>query len=127
MQVRAVDFIGIPVAEIGPAKEFYGGHLGLRQTSGFEGWAEYEAGNVTIALIQVGAEAIAARGAAGPEGTVGVALAVPDVRAAVEELRQKGVQIVQETADYPPCFMATLADPSGNYVWLHQRKDGTAG
>lgn len=127
MQVRAVDFIGVPVADMDAAKEFYGGHLGLRQTSGSEGWSEYEAGNVTISLIHVGAEVIAARGAQDPLGMGGVALAVPDVRAALEELRQKGVQIVQETVEYPPCFMATLADPSGNYVWLHQRKDGTAG
>jgi hypothetical protein len=27
----------------------------------------------------------------------------------------------------PVCFMGLIADPDGNLIFLHQRKDGTAG
>ena len=128
MHVRAVDFVGIAVSDVAAAKEFYGGLLGLPVVSEFgDSWIEYDAGNVTLALIGADAAAVAKRLEAGPDAAIGVALAVPDVAAAVEELRQKGVPITVEATEFPPCFMATVQDPSGNWVWLHQRKDGTAG
>ena len=128
MQVRAVDFIGIPVKDIPSSQAFYGETLGLTPSGSFgETWAEYDAGGTTLALIKVDAETIDAAHSGGPYGTTGVALAVPDVAAAVEELRGKGVPIAFETAEYPPCFMAVVQDPSGNWLFLHQRKDGTAG
>ena len=128
MQVRGVDFVGIAVSDMAAAKEFYGGVLGLRPAGEFgDAWAEYEAGNVTLGLIKADAAAIAKRLAAGPDATIGVAIAVPHVAAAVAELREKGVPITTDTVEFPPCFMATVQDPSGNWIWLHQRKDGTAG
>lgn len=128
MQARGVDFVGIAVSDIKAAREFYGGMLGLAPTGSFgDRWAEYDAGNVTLSLIQAHAEAITRRLAGGMDAAVGVAIAVPNVSEAVEELRQKGVQIALEPTEFPPCFLATIQDPSGNWVWLHQRKDGTAG
>ena len=128
MHPRGVDFVGIAVADIGAAKEFYGGKLGLGYLGDFgERWAEYDAGNVTLALIETDAEGIRQRLAAGPEAAIGVAIAVDDVEAAVAELRREGVPVAVEPTEFSPCFMATVQDPSGNWVWLHQRKDGTAG
>lgn len=127
MQVRGIDFIGIAVSDIEAAKGFYGDLLGLPCTGGFgDNWVEYDAGNVSLALIKGEAEAIAKRVEAGPYAAIGVAVAVPDVAKAIEELRQKGVEIVTEATEFPPCFTAMVRDPSGNWVWLHQRKDGTA-
>jgi len=128
MQPRGVDFIGVAVSDIAAARTFYGEVLGLRAIGGFgEHWAEFDAGNVTIALIAADAEAIAQRLAAGPQAAVGVAIAVADVATAVEELRGRGVPIAIEATEFPPCHMAVVRDPTGNWVWLHQRKDGTAG
>ncbi len=125
MQPRGVDFIGIAVSDIQAAKAFYGGVLGLSPAGAFgEHWAEYDAGNVTLSLIEADADAIAKRLAAGPEAAIGVAIAVEDVQAAVDELRAKGVPITVGATEFPPCYMATVRDPSGNWVWLHQRKDG---
>jgi predicted enzyme related to lactoylglutathione lyase len=47
--------------------------------------------------------------------------AVDDAKAAVAELRTKGLQItdVEET---PVCFMAFAQDPDGNGFAIHQRK-----
>lgn len=128
MQPRGVDFIGVAVSDIAAARAFYGEVLGLRATGEFgEHWAEFDAGTVTIALIAADAEAIAQRLAAGPQAAVGVAIAVADVASAVEELRGKGVPVAVEATEFPNCYMAVVRDPTGNWVWLHQRKDGTAG
>lgn len=128
MQVRGIDFVGIAVSDLEAAKGFYGGLLGLKHTSDFgsDHWLEYDAGNITLALIKGDAEAIARRVEAGPFAQIGVAVAVPDVAAAIEELRAAGVTISMDAREFPPCFTAMVQDPSGNHVWLHQRKDGTA-
>jgi predicted enzyme related to lactoylglutathione lyase len=49
------------------------------------------------------------------------------VRAAVAELRGKGVAVLSEPYETGICFLATIADPDGNRLILHQRKDGSAG
>ena len=45
--------------------------------------------------------------------------------AAVEELRAKGVEVLLEP--WETRDKAYVADPFGNPICLHQRKDGTAG
>jgi predicted enzyme related to lactoylglutathione lyase len=62
-----------------------------------------------------------------PGGNATIALAVEDVWAAVEELRAKGVPVLMEPVESPVCYQASVQDPDGNQLILHQRKDGTAG
>jgi predicted enzyme related to lactoylglutathione lyase len=81
------------------------------------GYMELDAGGVAIGLV--------AMPQTHPNGIV--ALAVDHVGEAVEELRGKGVKIAMETIESPVCWMAVVADPDGNQVLLHQRKDGTFG
>jgi len=123
MQVRAVDFIGVAVPDMAQAQAFYRDGLGLAVLFESDGWSEYDAGNVAVALYK---HEDAAQGAPSLRNAV-VAFAVPDIRAAVEDVRQRGLSVVQEVEEYEPCFMATVHDPFGNAVMLHQRKDGTAG
>lgn len=128
MQVRGVDFVGIAVSDLAEAKRFYGDLLGLPLVGEFgEKWAEYDAGNVTLSLIEGERDAIAKRLEAGPYAAIGVAIGVSDIEGAIAELRQHGVPITMDPAEFPPCFTAMVQDPTGNWVWLHQRKDGTAG
>lgn len=54
-------------------------------------------------------------------------MAVDDVKKAVEYLKTKKVKIVEEPNETEVCFMATVADPDGNEIKLHRRKDGTVG
>ena len=127
MQVRGIDFVGVAVSDMAAARAFYGEVLGLPCSSALaEHWVEYDAGNVTLVLIKGDEAAIAKRVEVGPYAAIGVAVAVHDVAAAVEELRGKGVKVVMDAKEFPPCFTAMVQDPSGNHVWLHQRKDGTA-
>jgi predicted enzyme related to lactoylglutathione lyase len=108
-------------------------------------WAELEAGGVTVALIGTAGAPLAEVDLAshwpehrwtaeqppflapprpdqgGQRGGAAVALAVADVRAAVADLRARGVPIVMEPLESPVCWLAMIADPDGNRVWLHQR------
>ena len=53
MRVERVDYVRVPVTDIEQAKHFYGELLGLRENpnSPSEDWIEYEAGNVTLAVM----------------------------------------------------------------------------
>jgi predicted enzyme related to lactoylglutathione lyase len=54
-------------------------------------------------------------------------LAVDDVNKAIEYLKSKEVKVIEKPHETEVCFMATIADPDGNEIKLHQRKDGTVG
>jgi catechol 2,3-dioxygenase-like lactoylglutathione lyase family enzyme len=108
MQVTRVDFIALPVEDLGRADAFYGETLGLARnpnTSG-ERWVEYETGNLTLALSMFGG---------------GLALGVPEVAPARSELEGKSVGFVMDTFDTGSCHGAPFADPDGNGIQLHHR------
>ena len=121
MKPRAVDFVSYNVTDMARSEAFYRETLGLEVAVPWGGpgrrFPEFEVGGTTISLTQLPQLPMQAI----------VALAVEDVRAAVEELREKGVKILMEPYETQVCFMALIADPDENQVLLHQRKDGTAG
>jgi predicted enzyme related to lactoylglutathione lyase len=124
MQVRAVDFVLISASDVERAVTFYRDTLGLKEAHVWPPfWYEFDAGQTTIAIAKPPEDA--------PQppykGGTTVALGVADAKAAVEELRAKGVTVLQDAQETPVCHMALIADPDGNMLWLHQRKDGTAG
>lgn len=123
MRVRAVDFVGVSVPDMAEAQAFYRDGLGLVPLSEGDDWAEYDAGNVTVSLYR---DRDATAGEPSSRNAV-LALAVSDIPSAVKELRERGSRVLQDVADYPPCFMAMVTDPFGNTIMLHQRKDGSAG
>jgi predicted enzyme related to lactoylglutathione lyase len=120
MQVRGVDFVFYHVSDLDKAVAFYRDTLGLDTISQMDGWAEFDARPLALAIGTMEPERAGAGGGA-------VALAVPDVQAAVAELRAKGVTIVQDTMHSPVCDVAAIADPDGNRLYLHRRHDGTVG
>jgi lactoylglutathione lyase len=121
MKIKAVDFIFYKVSNLQKSMAFYRDTLGLKPygTPG-EQWAEFEVGNATLSIGSFDTEPIT-------PGGVAVGLAVDDVKKAIEELKAKGVTIVDEPYETPMCFGSTIADPDGNKIYLHKRKDGTAG
>ena len=124
--VERVDYIRVPVKDIEEAKHFYGDLLGLPldPNSPHDDWVEYEAGNVTLAVMTPHTHDY--EFAPLPPGTL--ALRVPDVAAAKAQLEAAGVQ-VNEMWDSGACRGASLHDPSGNPILLHRRyapyPDGT--
>jgi predicted enzyme related to lactoylglutathione lyase len=122
MKVRGTDFVMYLVSDLGRAASFYRDVLGLRQEVYSEEWkwAEFDCGNITLALK--GGEKL-------PETITGgrIALAVDDIHAAHEEMKKRGVRVVSEPHDYSGCWAMEILDPDGNLVILHKRADGTFG
>ncbi len=122
MRVRGADFVMYPVSDLGRAAKFYRDTLGLTQELYSEEWkwAEFNCGNVTLALK--GGEKL-------PELVPGgrLALAVEDIDAAYRHMKSNGVRIVSEPKDYKVCWAMEILDPDGNVVILHKRADGTFG
>jgi len=52
----------------------------------------------------------------------GVLFAVPDVRAAMEAYKAKGVRFLEHVEETPACTMAFGEDSEGNFFILHTRK-----
>lgn len=121
MKFRAIDFIVVFVADMDRAITFYRDTLGIAIAGGEDPhpvWNELDTKPVTIALF-------AHPDSAGSNASIGIA--VDNVQAAVAELQGDGHKIVMDTIETPVCFMATMHDPDGNTLILHQRKDGTTG
>ena len=122
MQIRGVDFAMYPVTDLARAARFYRDVLGLRQEIFSEEWhwAEFDCGNLTLAL----------KGAS-PRAEIGysgrLALAVDDIDAAVRAVKQSGAKIVSGPTDYGVCRSVEVLDPDGNLLILHRRADGTVG
>ncbi len=127
MQARGTDFVMYEVSDLERSVAFYRDVLGLSLASFHPefSWAEFAAAPTTLALFapaQFRPQAPAPRA-----GGAAVFLAVADVPAAVDELRRQGVPVLVEPFETPVCWNAAVADPDGNVVGLHQRKDGTWG
>jgi predicted enzyme related to lactoylglutathione lyase len=126
LDVERVDYIRVPVTDMEAANRFYGELLGLKRNpnSPAEDWVEYEAGNVTLAVMTPHTHDY--EFTALPPSTI--ALRVRDVAEAKAKLEATGVQ-VDEMWDSGLCRGAGLTDPAGNRILLHRRyapyPDGT--
>ena len=78
----------------------------MRNPASGDRWAEYETGNLTIALSMYG-------------GTIG--LRVEDVDAARATLEGEGLEFGMDTFDSGVCNGAPFTDPDGNRLLLHRR------
>jgi catechol 2,3-dioxygenase-like lactoylglutathione lyase family enzyme len=116
--VERVDYIRVPVKEIEKANRFYGEVLGLKRNpnSPADDWVEYEAGNLTLAVMTPHSHEY--EFAPLPPGTI--ALRVADVAAARTKLEAAGVQ-VNEVWDSGVCHGAGFSGPDGNHILLHHR------
>ena len=125
MIVERTDFVSVPVADMARARRFYGETLGLPPVGDADGnWPEFQLGeNVSLYLIDptnVGGQFTAPHSSS-------IALRVPDVAAAREELEAKGVEFEGDILDTGVCHMAFFADTEGNALMLHRRYAPHAG
>jgi predicted enzyme related to lactoylglutathione lyase len=116
--VTGVDFVSVPTRDVEAAAAFYGGTLRLPRRSYMpeRGFAEFQAGNLTIGIMnpqKMGMEHHAARNP--------IALHVEDMEDARAQLEQAGVSFAGDTFDTGVCHMAFFADPDGNALMLHHR------
>jgi len=115
--VEGVDFVGVPTDDFDASFRFYSQVLGLPciDRYGSKPGAEFQAGNLTLALMQ--------NDAFGQEfrpNSMPIALRVADVDAARERLEAAGVDFIAQY-DSGVCLQAIFADPAGNLLDLHRR------
>ncbi len=124
--VERADYVRVPVTDMEQANHFYGEVLGLRRNpnSPDDDWVEYEVGNLTLAVMTPHTHEYEFT----PLPPATIALRVPDVAAAKEQLESLGVE-VGEVWDSGACRGVGVSDPAGNRVLLHRRyapyPDGT--
>jgi catechol 2,3-dioxygenase-like lactoylglutathione lyase family enzyme len=113
MNVEQVDFVSVPTRDVSRALAFYRDVLGLPESAYSEG--EVETPNVTFGFWNPEAE-----GEEFVPSTAGVGLRVPDVQAAVDEVRAAGAEVIG-IEDSGVCHMGFVKDPDGNVLILHRR------
>lgn len=118
LNITGVDFVTVPTQDYEAAAKFYGDVLGLPFVKrwGDMPAGEFQAGNLTIAVMQTDAfdQEFAPHSAP-------LALQVDDVPAARAELESKGVEFVSDLIDSGVCHQAIFKDPDGNTLDLHHR------
>jgi catechol 2,3-dioxygenase-like lactoylglutathione lyase family enzyme len=113
MRVEQVDYVSVPTRDMERALAFYREVLDLPESEYSEG--EIETPNVTLSFWVPEAD-----GEPFNANTAGIALRVPDVEAAVEEIRAAGGEVIG-IEDSGVCHMGFVKDPDGNVLILHRR------
>jgi catechol 2,3-dioxygenase-like lactoylglutathione lyase family enzyme len=116
--VTGTDFITVSTKDFNAAVEFYGNVLGLPESKrwGDKPAAEFETGNLTIAVMQSEAFGIEPRVNNHP-----IELRVDDVPTARAELESRGVEFEGEILDSGVCHQSFFKDPDGNALAIHHR------
>lgn len=104
MKILKIDHLGIAVNSIDEGKHFWSDVLGL----GFEGAETVEEQKVTTAFFPVGESEVELLESTSPDGPVAkyiekkgqgiqhIAFRVEDIEAALQELKEKGVRLIDE-------------------------------
>ena len=115
--IKSFAFTLYPVSNVAAARSFYEGKLGLRLTHEFGGeWFEYDLGDTTFAITtSEAAHPVPVRGCV-------AAFEVDNLEAELARLKGVGGAPVGKVTETPVCWFASLRDPDGSEVLLHQRK-----
>lgn len=121
MKVKEVAFTGYPVRDFERARAFYGGVLGLNESSvleenGHVHWVEYDVAGHTLALAPASPQWEPHRHGGG------ICLEVESLEDAVSHIQMRGSEVVLPITEFPVCRLAVITDPDGNTIALHQRK-----
>jgi catechol 2,3-dioxygenase-like lactoylglutathione lyase family enzyme len=116
--ITGTDFITVSTSDFHRAVGFYGGVLGLPESKRWGNMpaAEFETGNLTIAVMQSDAFGLEFHANTHP-----IELHVEDFEGARAELESRGVEFEGDTLDSGVCWQAFFADPDGNALAIHHR------
>jgi predicted enzyme related to lactoylglutathione lyase len=118
LSITGVDFVAVPAQDLEASMHFYGTVLGLPFVKrwGEMPGVEYQAGNLTIAIMEP-----TSFGQEFAPHSLPVAFQVDDVAEARAALEAQGVQFVTEVFDSGVCHQAVFLDPAGNTLNVHHR------
>ena len=109
-----VNAIAVYVTDLESAKRFYVGMLGLEERGGLPPGVVLSAGSTTV-YLEAGRKGKIYPGTGLP--TISICFDTPSVCGAYEELKAKGVRVVEELRTVGDDFaMFRIADPDGNVV-----------
>ncbi len=116
--ITGVDFVAVPAKDFEASVRFYGTVLGLPAGKrwGEMPGAEFQAGNLTIAIMEP-----TAFGQQFDAHSLSIAFQVDDVAATRAHLEAQGVEFVSEMIDSGVCHQAIFLDPAGNVLDIHHR------
>ncbi len=116
--ISKIEFTGTPVTDVGRARAFYEGVLGLQPTREALGGAlvEYHLGAGIFTIACLGADFKPSA-----HGTF-VAFEVEDLDDALERLVAHGVQATSAIIELPTSRFAMVSDPDGNQLMLHEAR-----
>ena len=116
--ITGTDFITVATQDFDAAVDFYGRVLGLPEGKRWGNMpaAEFETGNLTIAVMQSDAFGVEFQTNNHP-----LEFHVDDFQAAHDELESRGVEFQGETLDSGVCWQAFFEDPDGNRLAIHHR------
>jgi predicted enzyme related to lactoylglutathione lyase len=117
--VERVDFLGVPVLDLAAADAYFRDTLALfeRNPRSTQRWVEYEAPNVTLALVPNAYR----RGEHEPLPFASVVVRADDVDAERSALSGRGVQFMGNGFDSGVCVGAPFVALDGNGMMLHHR------
>jgi glyoxylase I family protein len=122
VKLRRLDNIDVLCVDLDRMVPFYRDVIGLPFVLPYErtqGWAGFQAGDVTIFLIEIGAEPPLTRiPGAGPAGLESFAFAVDDLEEAIAELDALGVSWAAEIVESEWYRYRSLYDPEGNLLHI---------
>jgi predicted enzyme related to lactoylglutathione lyase len=118
MKVNGIAFVGIPVTDLKRARQFYEDVLGLKVSDEMMcgKWIEYEIGDQTLAIANVGEDWVPS------DQGAGAALEVENFEEAIKRLKDRQVRFAAEPFETPCCRMAVVQDPDGNKLMIHKLK-----
>jgi predicted enzyme related to lactoylglutathione lyase len=107
--VKAVSNVWLPVNDMQRALGFYGDTLGISVKENYDEWALLELDGLLIGLNARESET------PGPDGGAVISFrAQQPLEQAVEDLKGKGVEVVDGITDHPWGRIAAFKDPDGN-------------
>lgn len=118
--IKHIAFTAYPSNDVAGTRVWYEEMLGLRFAGPYmeEGVEKYNEAHLGEGCFSLMASEWVGRQ---PGSAAGVAFEVDDIVQAVRSLRERGVAVA-EIEDLPTCKAASLSDPEGNKLTLHQKK-----
>jgi predicted enzyme related to lactoylglutathione lyase len=116
--LRGLDVVFYTVKDLGRARAFYEGLLGVKPSMESEYWVEYDLPDGTTFAL-----------ANDPQGWKeghGLMLGVVDRQHAARRAKELGGTITDRQFESAGCGAYECIDPEGNYLYLHQRNPSTS-